>query len=718
MSRHFGAPTDRIFAPAPAVWPAASGTIFLKIKPDGWGAGVGGDFVFFSYGYFNGSVRALLLFQRFSDHKAYVGWFGDASHGGEQRIIVPDTGCFANGVWSNHAFTWDSAAGQAHYYVDGAEKGARKAALLPQTLSGQPTSNVTIGNHNVALGNVDARSSLAFFARWNRVLTPDEIAQLQNDAHPLALPTALVECIDLGAGDPERDLQSAVTYTLSGTTVEPDPMKPASEIRRWAKKFEPILLFHPDEQFFPIDPKWYLEQCSLWRALPPDFSDRSNWGEPPAGVFPRAPLIAKFKLAALAGETSPVSDWLGAPGADLEVATAPEGEAPPRQQERFLDFAGWEPPIDPPNEVTSTSTNRHAALNPADYASRLSASRPWYYAEYMDVADLRAFAERHRPNGLDVGAVLTSKLNNPRALLYYFLYPMHQEALENCAGAGEGGSFATYAGEWACIALVMDASDRPRFIGLSSRNVAAPSQVATEDKRIGMTVFPWTAVGTVPDSTGGEHPKIFVSLGTHGHYVSAGPHTVTVFSGGIDLSSGSCGAIEAADDVIAGDITIPGAPSDLTPEWILVTKGILAAVTAGIGALWILAETSDDKFGSIDELVSPTTPTDITGGPMFGKIYRPDGLAFSEITNATSAVDWHVDRFAAADGRVYDSFVCRPAQVWWPPRRQASGPIEGPGWFGRWGPRVTNDPFNRRAGGKCPDFAAMFLEAVAIALNK
>jgi hypothetical protein len=30
---------------------------------------------------------------------------------------------------------------------------------------------------------------------------------------------------------------------------------------------------------------------------------------------------------------------------------------------------------------------------------------------------------------------------------------------------------------------------------------------------------------------------------------------------------------------------------------------------------------------------------------------------------------------------------------------------------------VTNDPFNRRAGGKCPDFLELFLEAIAIALN-
>jgi hypothetical protein len=51
-------------------------------------------------------------------------------------------------------------------------------------------------------------------------------------------------------------------------------------------------------------------------------------------------------------------------------------------------------------------------------------------------------------------------------------------------------------------------------------------------------------------------------------------------------------------------------------------------------------------------------------------------------------------------------------QVWWVPR------IESAGFDGRWGPRVTNDPNNRRAGMRCPDFMAMFLEGIAVTLNK
>ena len=35
-----------------------------------------------------------------------------------------------------------------------------------------------------------------------------------------------------------------------------------------AKRFEAILLFHPDETFFPIDPKFYLERSALWSSKP------------------------------------------------------------------------------------------------------------------------------------------------------------------------------------------------------------------------------------------------------------------------------------------------------------------------------------------------------------------------------------------------------------------------------------------------------------------
>jgi len=713
MARSFAALNDRIVATAPTSWPLATGTVFVKLKPTGWNSGDGTRHALWMYGFSDATGEALLSLERFSDNLVYAGWKGDGAHGGEQRVIASDAGCFVDGAWSSHVVTWDAAAGRTEYYADNALKQARVSPLNVPSLSGAPTSGMAIGNYMAPLGDADARGTLAFFGRWDRVLSAVERLQLQNGAHPLDLPTGLVECIELGAGSPEQDLQSAGTYSVIGTAVAPDPSLPRHEFRRLAKKFEPILLFHQDEKFFPIDPKWYLEQCALWPAVA-NFTDKANWGELPSSPFPHAPRIQKATIAALVGEAAPTARWLGETGAAFGVGPAPDREVPPPAEEFFLEFAGWEPVTAPP--VTASTNNRHAALDPAEYIAPLATSRPWYYVEYLDNADLLALTQNRTPNGLDLTRVVATNpnLKSPRALLYYFLYPLHQESLEGCEAAGEGASFGTYGGEWSCVAVLLDNDSVPLFIGLTSRNVGAPSVISGDDRRVGMTVFPWTAVNAVTTATGEQHPKIFVSLGTHGCYPSPGPHIVTPFSGGNDLSRGSCGAVETLDDAIAGDITIPGTPSDMTPTWVMIVKfGILVLVP------WGLVEVSDDHFGSPDTLVEPSkTPTDQTGGPAFGKIIRPNGLSFPETSSAAAVVDWQVERQLLPNNRAYDFVVNRPSQVWWTPRRRTKSPVEGAGWFGRWGPRVTNDPFNRRAGGKCPDFAAMFLEAIAIAVNQ
>jgi hypothetical protein len=720
MSRYFGAVTDRIVAAAPAVWPGAAGTIFVRIQPQGWGAGIVGDHLFWCYGYLDGSSQAFLLFERYTDNKVYVGWFGDATHGGDQRIIIPDTGCFSDGVWANHLFTWDVAATQEIYYVDNVQKGMRASALNTQTLAGSATSNVTIGNYNSVIRDADARANVAFFARWDRALSQIERVQLQSGAHPLDLPTGLVECIELGAGSPEQDLQSAVTYVVTGAKQQADPSVPRWQIAELAQRFEPILLFHQDERFFPVDPKWYLERCALWPAAG-SFTDKAKWGELPLGVFPRGPRVSKSNLFALAGETpagsTAGSQWLGAPGQDLGVATVPNEQAPSPTEEFFFEFVGWDPVATPP--VDTGTINRHPTLDPAQYGAPLADSRPWYYVEFLSHADLVAFAQNHKPSGLDLSIAILD--NATTALLYYFLYPLHQEPLENCEMAGEGQSFATYAGEWGCVALLIDSSGTPRFVGLTSRNVGAPSQVATEDARVGMALSAWTAPPAPVTSGLEQHRKIYVSLGTHGHYLTVGPHPVTPFWGGNDPTRGSCGVIEAADDVISGDtIVTPGDPGhDYPSAWVMIAKDSLPVV----GFVWALVEYANGNFGSPAELATPSaTPSDQTGGQTggpatFGRIIRPNGLIFSETASSPWVSDWNVKRIAGPDKRIYDRVVSRPAQVWWAPRKQVASPVEGPGWSGRWGPRVTNDPFNRRAGGKCPDFVVMFLEAVAIALN-
>jgi hypothetical protein len=699
MSRLFIALADRISAPKPAVWPGGSGTLFIKIRPFGWSSGSGTDHVFAMYGSGTGATGALLGFQRYSDFKVYAGF---VSAGGDQRIVVSDAGLFADGVWANHVLRWDAASGTV-YHVDGVKRGAKGGPLAVPALAG-PTSLETIGNYNAGsgLGDADARSSLAFYARWDRALLDVELTQLQNGAHPQDIPTGLVECIDLGAHAPEQDLQSGAVYAVTGTKPNDDPFMSPTAVRTLAKQFEPILLFHQNEAFTPRDPKWYLERSSLWHAGSP-FTDKTKW----------TAALGRGQVAALAAETFLGGQWLGDP--NRGVVVLPSEQTPVPSEEHFLNFAGWEPPLPPGSEVTPASVNRHPALDPASYVGPLTESKPWYYVEHLSHDELVAFAVAHQPNGLDLKVAIRP---SSQALLYYFFYPLHQEALEKCEKAGEGQSFATYAGEWACVAVLLDGA-LPQFIGLTSRNTGAPSRRGDVDQRVGMTVSPWAEVDVVKPAGDplSQHAKVFVSVGTHGHYLGTVPpsHAVTPFWGDTDPTRGSCGVVEAADDVISGEfVAVPGTPGDDQPsELVIIAKSLIPVV----GWIWAAVEGIGNKFGSADELAEPeTTATDVTGDGAFGVILRPNGLPLPEAAVAASVQDWNVDRYAAADARVYDCVVSRPAQVWWTPRKNVASRVEGAGWSGRWGPRVTNDPNNRRAGGKCPDFLEILLEAIALTL--
>lgn len=487
---------------------------------------------------------------------------------------------------------------------------------------------------------------------------------------------------------------------------------PPSDARTFAKRFEPILLFHPNETMLPIDPKWYLERCSMWRASPAPFDEKANWGEATQTAFPRVPQVERGKLAALKDEAAG-KVWLGALGAGGLVGNRPQGESPRRIEERFFDFAGWDTPVDPPKEVMNETINRHAALRPIDYSSPLKGSQPWYYVEYMSNQDLLGFTATRTPNGLDLFGMVANNhlLSAPSALVYHFLFPLHFEGLEGCEAAGEGANFASFGGEWASMAVLIDSSNTPTFIGLTSRNIGDPSILGDEDQRVGMQVFKWTdaqAVGAGAES----HPLLFVSLGTHGLYLSQGSHTVKPFTAGISAGGGSCGTVEKLDDVISGEaVLIPSTPP---PRDLSLPIAIVKVLIPVIGWIALDIEAANGQFGTTEVDATPNAASnDQTGTTTFGTILAPAAITVPGVT-ATTQIDWQVNPFTAPapDNRNYDFVIDRSTQVWWVPRTESAG------WDGRWGPRVTNDPNNRRAGMRCPDFMEMFLEGIAVALSK
>ena len=114
-----------------------------------------------------------------------------------------------------------------------------------------------------------------------------------------------------------------------------------------AKRFEPILLFHPDETFFPIDPKFYLERCALWRSEPP--SDKSRIGANRRALPSRAGRSltkARSRRSRTKGTATGRENlarryrrWGHRP---FWSSRSRRTERPPGE-DRFLQLTGWEP---------------------------------------------------------------------------------------------------------------------------------------------------------------------------------------------------------------------------------------------------------------------------------------------------------------------------------------------------------------------------------------
>jgi hypothetical protein len=521
------------------------------------------------------------------------------------------------------------------------------------------------------------------------------------------------------------------------------------------RRFEPVLYFHKDERFFPSDAKRYLEHCALWDAKGPPFDDKAKWGGTSPRTFPHFPRIARGKLVVLDGEP-PV------------VPPAPDGSDPGKyigesgivflnlldtsDEERFLDPAGWVNG----DKVDANSANRFAAVNNLgnDYNSNnpeLKNSRFWYHAELFDASRLRLAADRTG----DFTVERFAKLSDPALLCYYLFFPAHIEPLEGCSNE-IGKRWASYAGEWACIAILLEGDGhqsnfRPTQIGLTSRNIGAIPALGMEP-RVGMTLTDWNLATTLPRDRGpnrvaGDHPRVFVSLNTHSLYLDQASRPAAMFSP-VDFSANSCGVYEPVAqglEKLAADAK--GTDDDAQIALVKIIAGAAALALAGGFTGWIggaIVGGSAGDWAAVIELVARNgwdviadpDPLETTGAQTdhpagqgeIGTVIHSVGLTVPDApadqqevwprfkqspsdpdpADPTMLDEDKVD--TVIDGRAYSLSVVtpdRPRPIWLPSETQGD-----PSFRGRWGNRVVDDPFNRRAGMRFPDFAGMFLDAI------
>jgi hypothetical protein len=495
----------------------------------------------------------------------------------------------------------------------------------------------------------------------------------------------------------------------------------AEDIIALVRRFEPILIFAEFERFFPSDAKRYIEQCAIWFTDVP-LDEKDSWGGK-GSPFPRLPLVDHGLIAAsnAPGEVLPGTTFLGAVIA---------GGTSTAKKEHFLEFGGWK---DGP-EVTQTSENSRAEIEFVfnNYFAGLKDSVFWYHAEFFDTDRLETLVERYQNQFLpDLGQVLDQfSAQHPALLCYYFFYPCHEESLSSpCGDAEPGKDYATYAGEWQCMAILLGREDvndpyLPKYFGYTGHFDADARQAVGGDLRIGMSVIPWRRF-TEPDTpvlpdTVGDNPKLWVSQGVHSFHPWPGVTFIDPYLP--ELTPLQCGSFDSPDAEVDYENANPlgGDEPEGSPAaaWAKIIAGGLLGGVGGLIAGAVLTALEGLPTGlamGFDGVATgsappfkPTPDVSEEPGQFNGVIVGPKDLALNNtLFPGADFISWAADQNVKIGDRHYDFLVDRQTQVWWP------GDDGRFGYFGRWGPLVADDRYQRRSGMGFPEFWSMFLLGLA-----
>jgi hypothetical protein len=465
-----------------------------------------------------------------------------------------------------------------------------------------------------------------------------------------------------------------------------------------ARRFEPICYFHKDEEFFPSDPKRYVERCALWRSDMP-ISEKESWGG--KGMpFARSPVIAHGAIAAADGEPG---TFLGTQLVESDSET------------RFLELNGWrdkagatEPGV---LATTANTYSNHAAIpalyNNADDAGGIKAlreSRFWYYAELFETGRLRTLLAGTGPPDLLAALAV---LKNPALLTYYFFFPAHQESLADSCTNVEAKEFACFGGDWQSLSILLERDNdeapyKPAFIGTTGRLPPAGTAQGIVSGCI-MKLSPFADCERIDD-----HPKLYVAKGTHSLYLDAGPQGV--HSVGTSYYSTHCGKVETPPSPEGLNVLdVAGGTAILLAKTIagLTHFGPLGGVGGIAGLWWAIEEISNDDSPVAGDIPGPDVGP--TPGAL-GRVVHPAGVTIGDA--GALLQPWMCKQGHQADGRTYDFVVDRKRQVWWPGDTPITGYNGGPGYRGLWGPPANGDAGLKRSGRPLPQFWFAFFLAL------
>ena len=474
------------------------------------------------------------------------------------------------------------------------------------------------------------------------------------------------------------------------------------------RRFEPILYFDKQERFVPSDAKRYVEHSRLWSTTSVNPDDKSNWQS----------RIDRSNIGA-------------APGEGGTFIGTPPFSGPHSDSEFFFDLTSWRDNLsDGANSTTSNDfadldriEQRYGGIDPTQGTdAKLAASRFWYHGEALTQDRLQPLIQNSPFNSM----FTMLNLQDPLLLFYYLFFPGHDEGLDGCDNA----TWASCAGEWAAIGVLLAGDGHDNYqathIGLSVRDTGTPTYPQGES-RVAMTVSDWGIVRKVDD-----HALVSVAVGTHGLYLTGGSFPVPRFSPQ-DFSASTCGVYETPDAQSAAENAIVSAneAADHTLEYKVLgaSAAVLNPFAGAIDGFFLalMEEGMAGIAGTNPDISEPSAPQQVDHAPSagdFGLIIAPLGVVPPDGAGVEHQPTWPqflpaLDEGLATtiDGRTYSLWLggvlattgTRPA---WLPSDDGSA-----GYQGRWGNRVTSDPFGRRAGMFFPEFWSKFLSALNKALG-
>ena len=110
----------------------------------------------------------------------------------------------------------------------------------------------------------------------------------------------------------------------------------------------------------------------------------------------------------------------------------------------------------------SQHANLDAIANLYRTDPKLKESEFWYHAEFFDADRLRRLFNSVLETGdtiihfIDLFSGAPPFLINPALICYYLFYPGHDEGLSDCPYTDQAKEFGSFAGEWACVAILLD----------------------------------------------------------------------------------------------------------------------------------------------------------------------------------------------------------------------------------------------------------------------